>query len=117
MIRLKRIHDMPAPEDGLRVFVDRVWPRGIGKGEAAIDLWLREIGPSTELRRWFSQDPKRFEAFCERYWEELEARPEVVERLRRIVEDGDVTLLYSSRDRERNTAVALKRYLEKAPAD
>ncbi len=117
MIKLKRIHDMPAPEDGLRVFVDRVWPRGIGKGEAAIDLWLREIGPSTELRRWFSHDPKRFEAFCARYFEELASRPEVVERLRRLAEEGDVTLLYSSRDRERNTAVALKRYLERAPAD
>ncbi len=113
MIRIKRIHDMPEPEDGMRIFVDRVWPRGIGKGEAAIDFWLRDIGPSTDLRRWFAKDPRRFEQFRERYWQELDRHPEAVDQLRELARQGDVTLLFSARDRERNTAVALKQYLER----
>lgn len=112
MIRVKRIHDRPGPEDGTRVLVDGIWPRGIGKGEAGVDLWLREIAPSKELRRWFAHDPVRFEEFCRRYWAELDAKPEVVARLAELVREGDVTLLFAARDREHNNAVALLRYLE-----
>lgn len=112
MIRLKRIHDRPEASDGTRVLVDGMWPRGIGKGEAMVDLWLRDIAPSKELRRWFAHDPAKFEEFCRRYAEELDARPEVVARLRELLAQGDVTLLYAARDREHNNAVALLRYLE-----
>lgn len=111
MLRLKRVHDRPEAADGIRVLVDGLWPRGIGKGEAAVDVWLREIAPSKELRRWFAHDPDRFEEFCRRYAEELDARPEVVERLKELIRRGDVTLLFAARDREHNNAVALLRYL------
>ncbi|GBD44780.1 hypothetical protein HRbin40_02270 [bacterium HR40] len=111
MIRIKRVHDRPEPADGVRVLVDGVWPRGIGKGEAAIDLWLREIAPSTELRRWFAHEPQRFEEFYRRYSAELDERPAAVRRLLDLVRKGDVTLLFAARDREHNNAVALLRYL------
>jgi uncharacterized protein YeaO (DUF488 family) len=112
VIRLKRIHDQPEASDGFRVLVDGMWPRGIGKGEAGVDEWLREIAPSRDLRRWFAHDPAKFGQFCRRYAAELDARPEAVERLLGILRGHDpVTLLFAARDREHNNAVALLRYL------
>lgn len=112
MIRLKRIHDQPDPADGIRVLVDGMWPRGIGKREARVDLWLKEIAPSKELRRWFNHDPAKFDEFCRRYAAELDAKPKTIEQLLGLLQQGDVTLLFAARDRAHNNAVALLRYLQ-----
>jgi uncharacterized protein YeaO (DUF488 family) len=108
MIRIKRIYDPPAPEDGRRVLVDRLWPRGVAKDEARIDGWLKEIAPSDELRKWFGHDPARWEEFRERYAAELERHGELMEELRAGSNDGAVTLLFAAKDAERNNAVVLK---------
>ncbi|MDZ7829942.1 MAG: DUF488 domain-containing protein [Halofilum sp. (in: g-proteobacteria)] len=115
-VRLKRIHDPAARDDGCRVLVDRVWPRGLRRADAAIDAWMREIAPSTELRKWFGHDPARWDEFRRRYHAELDARPELVAELRDRVAQGTVTLCYAARDREHNNAVALKEYLERSHA-
>jgi len=110
-IKIKRMHDPVETDDGFRVLVDKIWPRGVTKAQAHINLWLREIAPSSDLRRWFSHDPAKWEEFKKRYFEELEEKPEVVSRLLKIIAEGPVTLLYSAREREYNQAVALKEYL------
>jgi uncharacterized protein YeaO (DUF488 family) len=112
MIRLKRAYAPPAPEDGFRVLVERLWPRGVKKAAAALDLWLKDVAPSTELRQWFGHDPARWEEFRRRYWEELQGRPQAVATLREKVGAGAVTLVYGSRDEQHNAAVALKQFLE-----
>lgn len=112
MIRVKRVYDRPAPDDGLRFLVDRLWPRGVGRGELRMDAWLREVAPSAALRRWFGHDPGRWEEFRRRYFRELEARPERWKPILKAAERGTVTLLFSARDVERNNAVALKEFLE-----
>jgi uncharacterized protein YeaO (DUF488 family) len=109
-LRLKRAYEAAAPGDGRRVLVDRVWPRGVSKAEAHIDLWLKEVAPSTALRKWFGHLPERWPEFRERYREELRANP-AVDELRRIVGEGPVTLVYGARDKERNQAVVLAEYL------
>ena len=111
MINLKRAYVQPAPEDGFRVLVERLWPRGLKKEALALDLWLQEIAPSPELRRWFGHDPAKWEEFCRRYWAELASRPADVQRLREKVGQGRVTLVYGSRDEEHNAAVALRKFL------
>jgi uncharacterized protein YeaO (DUF488 family) len=110
-IRVKRVYDAPAAEDGFRVLVDGVWPRGLTKEEAHIDLWLREAAPSTALRQWFSHDPERWTEFRDRYFQELDQHPEVVRRLLSYATQGVLTLLFSARNREHNQAVALREYL------
>jgi uncharacterized protein YeaO (DUF488 family) len=112
-IRLKRAYEKPATDDGYRVLVDRLWPRGISKRAARIDLWLKDIAPSSELRKWFAHDPKKWSGFRARYFRELDAHPEAVERLRELTEKGDVTLIFGAKDQEHNDAVALKDYLER----
>ena len=112
MINLKRAYVQPAPEDGFRVLVERLWPRGLKKEALALDLWLQEIAPSPELRRWFGHDPAKWEEFCRRYWAELAGRPAAVKLLREKVREGRVTLVYGSRDEEHNAAVALRKFLE-----
>jgi uncharacterized protein YeaO (DUF488 family) len=112
MISFKRAYEKPAREDGFRVLVERLWPRGVTKADAALDLWLKDIAPSTELRRWFGHDPARWETFCRRYWSELAAKPEAVQLLREHVQGGPVTLVYGAKDEEHNAAVALKKFLE-----
>jgi len=112
MIRIKRIYEEAAGDDGLRVLVDRLWPRGVSKAEAKIDRWEKEIAPSTELRHWFGHDPTKWEEFLERYRAELEGKEEVLARLRQESNEGTVTLLYAAKDEEHNNAVALKRYIE-----
>ena len=110
-VRLKRAYEHPAPEDGVRVLVDRLWPRGIRKADAAVDHWLKELAPSTELRKWFGHDPERWEEFQRRYFGELDEHPETWWPLLDALSADDITLLYSSHDTEHNNAVALRRYL------
>lgn len=110
-IRLKRVHDRPARSDGLRLLVDRVWPRGVSKAEARVDEWLRDVAPSTALRKWFGHDPERWEGFLERYFAELDRSPEAVSAVAEPAREGRVTLLFGARDREHNNAVALRAYL------
>ena len=111
-IHVKRIYDKLSEEDGLRVLVDRLWPRGLKKESIQIDLWLKEIAPSTELRKWFGHDPHRWEEFLKLYFIELENNPETIARLIHEMKKGDVTLLYSAKNIEFNNAIALKEYLE-----
>jgi len=113
MVRIKRIYDPLSPEDGKRVLVDRIWPRGIKKGNARIDEWLKDLAPSTELRKWFGHDPAKWEEFRTRYLAELSGCGEALERLRQEAREGTLTLVYAARDMEHNNAVALKDLLEK----
>ena len=112
-IKVKRAYDPPASSDGLRVLVDRLWPRGLSKERAAVDEWLREVAPSTDLRRWFAHDPARWAEFKRRYSAELEAPAalDTVARLRSLAAEGDITLLYAATDDLHNNAVALREYL------
>ncbi len=110
-IQLKRVYEPPATDDGRRVLVDRLWPRGLTKAEAHVDVWLKEIAPSPDLRRWFGHQPERWPEFRKRYLEELGANP-VLEKLREIIAEGPVTLLYAARDEERNDAVVLAELLK-----
>lgn len=112
MIHTKRIYDEPSEDDGFRVLVDRLWPRGVSKEEAMIDRWEKDLAPTNELRRWFGHDPAKWDEFLRRYRAELEGREELLARLRREASEGTVTLLYAARDEEHNNAVALKRYIE-----
>lgn len=117
IVGLKRAYDAPAPGDGMRILVDRLWPRGVSKASARIDLWLKEIAPSTELRKWFGHDPAKWPGFRGRYFRELDENREAVERLLALARRGKVTLVYGAKDRERNDAVALREYLAaRAPA-
>lgn len=113
MIRLKRAYDPPAKQDGVRVLVDRVWPRGVSRENAALDRWMKEVAPSTELRKWFKHDPGKWEEFRKRYAEELADQGEVIAFLKETSRRGTLTLVYAAKDPEHNNAAALKRYLER----
>lgn len=110
-LKLKRAYDPPSEDDGCRILVDRLWPRGLRKAEARIECWLKEIAPSAGLRQWFDHDPARWEEFRRRYFTELDGRAPVVEELRRRMRQGRVTLVYGARDQIHNHAVALQEYL------
>lgn len=110
---MKRVYDEPAKADGTRVLVDRIWPRGVRKDEAAIDEWLKEIAPSTELRKWFGHSPERWEEFRRRYEAELSENEDAVERLLDLCRKGDVTLVYAARDDEHSNARVIKELLER----
>ena len=112
MIKLKRVYEKPLKEDGFRILVERLWPRGFTKERAAIDLWLKDISPSSELRKWFGHDPARWEEFRNRYWAELTEKKEFSASLKQKSKQGTVTLIYSSSDEKHNSAVALKMFLE-----
>jgi uncharacterized protein YeaO (DUF488 family) len=112
MIQLKRVYEKPARGDGLRVLVERLWPRGLSKERAAVDLWLKDVAPSPELRKWFGHDPARWVEFQKRYAKELRENKEAVEVLKEKARKGTVTLVYAARDEEHNGALALKRFLE-----
>lgn len=107
-VRIKRIYEKPAASDGTRVLVDRLWPRGVRKDEAALAHWFRDVAPSPELRRWFNHDVARWDAFRRRYTEELEAKGAQLEELRRLAQAGRLTLLFAARDEEHNDAVVLR---------
>ena len=111
-VRTKRVYDSAEREDGYRVLVDRLWPRGVKKQDLAHDEWMKKVAPSGALRRWFGHDPDRFETFAERYRQELEGNEEF-ERLVEIAADRPVTLLYAAKDRDHNHAVVLADTLEK----
>jgi uncharacterized protein YeaO (DUF488 family) len=112
-IQVKRVYEQPEKEDGIRILVDRLWPRGLTKERAAVDLWLKEIAPSTELRKWFGHDPKKAKEFERRYGRELRGHGEQLDLIREKARRGTVTLIYSTRDTEHNNAVFLKRLIEK----
>ncbi|HEV2412653.1 MAG TPA: DUF488 domain-containing protein [Candidatus Saccharimonadales bacterium] len=110
-LQIKRIYEATSSEDGYRVLVDRLWPRGVSKDKAKIDLWLKEIAPSSELRTWFGHKPERFHEFARRYEAELDNNP-AVKQMREIIKDHHkVTLLYAARDTENNHASVLYNYL------
>ena len=111
-IHLKRAYDAPAANDGYRVLVDRLWPRGISKEDLEIDLWLKEIAPSDDLRKWFGHDPEKWDEFKQRYFRELDDQPDVVKQLVDKVDQGRVTLVFAAKDEEFNNAVALKEFLQ-----
>src|SRR4051812_33728896 len=106
-VRLKRAYDPPADADGYRVLIDRLWPRGVRREDAALDEWARELAPSAELRGWFGHDPARFAEFRRRYTTELAAQEAKLRELRRRAREGTVTLVYGARDTEHNDAVVL----------
>lgn len=108
MVRIKRVYDPPSPDDGERILVDRLWPRGLTRDAARIDLWLRDVAPSGWLRRWFHADDTRWGDFRRRYRGELRRNGESIAALRRRSVKGTVTLLYAARDSEHNNAVVLK---------
>ena len=112
-ILVKRVYDKPEAGDGRRVLVDRLWPRGLSKEEARIDLWAKSISPSNELRRWYGHDPDKWNEFRARYFQELEANPKDVEELREMISGRKVTFLFGSKEERLNNAVALKDYLER----
>lgn len=107
---IRRVYEPPAPGEGTRILVDRLWPRGLSREKAHVDEWLKDVAPSAELRKWFGHDPKRWEAFRRRYLEELAGNPATA-RLRVLAEQGDVTLLYGAHDTEHNQAVVLREFL------
>jgi uncharacterized protein YeaO (DUF488 family) len=110
-VKIKRADEEPAHDDGLRVLVDRLWPRGVSKPRARVDLWLKDLAPSSTLRRWFNRDPSRWVEFRRRYARELDAKDRAIAALRGAVRRGRVTLLFSASDPEHNNAVALHAYL------
>jgi uncharacterized protein YeaO (DUF488 family) len=110
-VRIKRIYERAGPDDGARVLVDRVWPRGVTKEAAALTLWLKEIAPSTALRKWFGHEPARFAEFRRRYLDEIRANAPALDHLRSCLEGGPVTLLYAAHDPAHNDAVVLADYL------
>ena len=113
MIKLKRVYESPSPQDGLRVLVDRLWPRGLSKQDAAVDIWLKDIAPSPALRRWFGHDPAKWTEFQRRYRNELEKNPSAVEELKRQIGQADTTLLYAAKDVDHNHAIVLQRFIGK----
>ncbi len=113
MIQIKRAYEEATPEDGRRFLVDRLWPRGVKKEALLLDGWLKEVAPSTELRRWFGHEPERWAEFQQRYAAELDAQPESWQPLLEAARQGEITLLYAARDEVHNNAAVLRSYLEK----
>lgn len=112
-LQIKRIYEEPSKNDGYRVLVDRLWPRGVSKEAARLDEWMKEIAPSPELRKWFNHDPAKFEEFRTRYWAELSRKDEPIEKLLRMASNRKVCLLYAAKDESHNHAIVLKEYLNK----
>ena len=110
--KLKRVYDAPSKEDGYRVLVDRLWPRGQRKDAAQLDEWNKDIAPSSALRKWFNHQPERFDTFSAQYREELAAKTADLDKLRAIAKEKQVTLLYAAKDEHHNQAVVLKKVLE-----
>jgi uncharacterized protein YeaO (DUF488 family) len=117
MIKIKRAYEPVEKSDGVRILVDRLWPRGKSKHELAIDEWLKEVSPSTELRKWFSHKPDRWHEFLDKYFEELDKLEDICAQLRTNAKRQSVTLVYAAKDSKHNNAVALKQYLERHEGD
>jgi uncharacterized protein YeaO (DUF488 family) len=112
-INLKRVYESPSPDDGYRVLVERLWPRGVSRERAHVDLWMKDAGASPELRVWFGHDPEKWDEFRKRYFEEIRKRPAVLRELNDVVRSKKiVTFLFAARDEQHNNAVALKEFLE-----
>lgn len=112
MVKIKRVYESPS-DDGKRILVDRLWPRGVTKEKASVDIWLKDIAPSTSLRKWFGHNPEKWEEFKKRYFDELKNNKEQVSRLEDEIKKGTVTLIYSAKDEVHNQAVVLKDLLNK----
>ncbi len=111
MIKTERIYSAPAGR-GFRILVDRLWPRGLRKDEVKVDLWLKDIAPSTELRKWFGHDPGKWDEFRKRFFQELDKKKELIDPIIAKAREGDVVLLYGAKDEVHNNAVALREYVE-----
>ncbi len=114
-IFLKRAYEKPSVEDGKRILVERLWPRGLKKGDAKIDEWLKDVAPSSELRKWYGHDPAKWIEFKKLYWKELEDKEDLIEKLIRECNEDKVTFVFGSKEEKLNNATALKEYLEKLP--
>jgi len=112
-IKIKRVYEKPSKEDGLRILVDRLWPRGLTKQKAAINVWLKEIAPTTELRKWFAHDPKKWIEFKKKYLQELKENKEQISIIKERLKQGPVTLVYAARDEEYNEAQVLEELLNR----
>ena len=111
-IRTKRVYEKPSRNDGRRILVDRLWPRGVSKADAKIDFWAKSIAPSNDLRRWYQHEGRKWSGFKRRYFAELAGNPDAMSELRGHMGDGAVTFIFSSKETERNNATALQEYLE-----
>ena len=114
-LAIKRVYEPVAPKDGYRILVDRLWPRGLSKERAAVDLWLKTIAPSTELRQWFGHEPAKWPGFRRKYFAELATHADELAQIRALAKRRRVTLVYGARDTDNNDAVALLDYLESHP--
>lgn len=112
-IKVKRVYEDPARSDGSRVLVDRIWPRGLAKEDAQLDAWLKDIAPSAALRKWFGHEPTKWSTFKRKYFQELDERGDVLERLGEVASKKNLTLLFAAKDCEHNNAVALKEYVDR----
>ena len=112
-IILKRIYDKPSSSDGVRILVDRLWPRGVSKVKAKLDFWFKDIAPSTELRKWFDHDPKKWPGFKKKYRTELGANDAAMKEFKKMIKGRKVTLLYGAKDHDHNEAIVIKEYVEK----
>ena len=110
-VKIKRIYDPPERTDGYRILVDRLWPRGVPKEKAHIDLWLRDIAPTGELRKWFAHDAKKWPEFKDRYFQELKEKKELIELIQTKAQQGNVTLVYAAKDEQHNNALYLKEFI------
>ena len=113
-IKIKRVYEQPDKDDGVRILVDRLWPRGLTKEKAHVDLWLKEIAPSTELRQWFDHDPEKWKSFRGRYETEIKRNDDLIRVLVAKARKGTITLVYGARDEKHNEALVLKQYLERS---
>ena len=113
MIKLKRAYEAASKANGLRILVERLWPRGVSKQKAQIDFWLKDLAPSTELRTWYGHDPARWPRFRKLYWAELKDQGDMLALLKHLAQERTVTFVYAASDEERNSAVALKEFLER----
>lgn len=111
MLNIKRVYEKPEAGDGVRILVDRLWPRGLTKDKAKIDLWVKDLAPSNQLRKWFGHDLAKWDEFKNRYFQELKDKKEAVGAIKEKVKEGTVTLVYGAKDTEHNNAQALKEYL------
>jgi uncharacterized protein YeaO (DUF488 family) len=114
-IKIKRVYEQSDKGDGVRILVDRLWPRGLTKEKASVDLWLKEIAPSTELRKWFGHDPDKWKSFRGRYETEIRHKDDLLKVLKQKAMEGTITILYGARDQKHNEALVLKQFLERGP--
>jgi uncharacterized protein YeaO (DUF488 family) len=113
-IKIKRVYEQPNKDDGVRILVDRLWPRGLTKEKAGVDLWVKDIAPSTELRKWFAHDPDKWKSFRGRYETEIGHNPDLIKVLKQKAREGTITLIYAARDEKHNEALVLKEFLERS---